>query len=232
MAGREAEGGEPRPRRLTRSEAKARTRARLLESAAQVVARRGFAGASLEEIAESAGYSTGAVYANFENKEQLFMELVAARRTRGLARRVELLRQAVEEGGDADPLQALAAFFVEAAGREPETAPLQAEFWLYAVRNPSAMQVISASLAEQVEAVEPIVGRVLERAGASGAAATSDVATVVLALFQGLARRRRIDPSSVPDALMVHALRWVVDGLRAGLPGAEAGDGGGGGELR
>jgi len=42
----------------------------------------GFAGASVEEIAESAGYSTGALYSNFDSKEQLFLELLSARRSR------------------------------------------------------------------------------------------------------------------------------------------------------
>ncbi|MGN5382476.1 TetR family transcriptional regulator [Streptomyces lasalocidi] len=49
-----AEQGEPVRRRLTRAEAKARTRRLLLDAAARVFARKGFAGASVEEIAESA----------------------------------------------------------------------------------------------------------------------------------------------------------------------------------
>src|ERR1035438_2954546 len=77
------------PRRLTRAETRARTREQLLDAAAFVFARKGFAGASVEEIAESAGYSTGALYSNFESKEQLFLELLSARRSRGIARSEE-----------------------------------------------------------------------------------------------------------------------------------------------
>ena len=82
-----------RRQRLTRAEAKEQTRQRLLDSAALAFAEKGFGGASLEEIAESAGYSTGALYANFANKDQLFMEVVAARRARTAVRRAEAVAE-------------------------------------------------------------------------------------------------------------------------------------------
>jgi AcrR family transcriptional regulator len=51
--------------RLTRSQRQEQTRAQLLDAALPVFLRRGFHGASLDEIAEEAGYTTGAVYSNF-----------------------------------------------------------------------------------------------------------------------------------------------------------------------
>ena len=211
-------GPGPRRQRLTRVEAKAQTRQRLLDSAARVFAQKGFGGASLEEIAESAGYSTGALYANFDNKEQLFMEVVAARRARTAARRVEAIAEIFDEqvAGDADPFDALSRLFVQVADRDREFAPLQAEFWLYAVRNPAAMGVIAASLGDQVEALEPVVARALERFGAAPDATPRDVTVVLLALFQGLVRRRRLDQGAVPDDLFAQALRWLFAGLRPG----------------
>jgi AcrR family transcriptional regulator len=68
-----------RRRRLSRAEKKAKTRAALLEAAARIFGRGGFYGASVEEIAEVAGYSRGAVYSNFESKEDLFMTLLEER---------------------------------------------------------------------------------------------------------------------------------------------------------
>src|SRR3712207_4648784 len=59
--------------RLTRAEKQAQTRDRLVDAAARVFARRGFHAASVEEIAEEAGYSHGAVYSNFSGKEELFI---------------------------------------------------------------------------------------------------------------------------------------------------------------
>jgi len=61
----------PRPKKPSREEKKALTRARLLDAAATVFARRGFAAASLDEVAEEAGLTKGAVYSNFESKDEL-----------------------------------------------------------------------------------------------------------------------------------------------------------------
>jgi len=65
----------PRPARLTREQSRAQTRERLLASAAVVFAREGYAGASVDRIAEEAGYSKGALYSNFASKDELFFEL-------------------------------------------------------------------------------------------------------------------------------------------------------------
>jgi AcrR family transcriptional regulator len=55
---------------------RARTRKRLIEAAAAVIAEKGFDRASLEDIAALAGMTRGAVYGNFKNKEELFLALI------------------------------------------------------------------------------------------------------------------------------------------------------------
>jgi AcrR family transcriptional regulator len=62
--------------RLTREQSQAQTRARLLTSAQALVAREGYENASVDRIAEEAGYSKGAFYSNFSSKEELFLELL------------------------------------------------------------------------------------------------------------------------------------------------------------
>ena len=68
------EYAEDRPRRLTRAEQKERTRSRLVDAAARVIARRGLGGSSVEEISEEAGFSSGAFYANFSSKDEVFAQ--------------------------------------------------------------------------------------------------------------------------------------------------------------
>jgi AcrR family transcriptional regulator len=63
-------------KRLSRQEQTAQTKARLITSARIVFARQGFHRALLEEIAEEAGYSTGAIYAHFDGKEDLFLAVL------------------------------------------------------------------------------------------------------------------------------------------------------------
>ena len=57
--------------KLTPERRRQLTRDALLDAAAQVFARRGFNGASLDEIAETAGFTRGAIYKHFADKEDL-----------------------------------------------------------------------------------------------------------------------------------------------------------------
>src|SRR3954468_6474185 len=65
--------------RLTRKEKQAHTRTCLMESAARVFTRRGLQQASIDEVAEDAGFTKGAFYANFKNKEELFLAMLDER---------------------------------------------------------------------------------------------------------------------------------------------------------
>jgi AcrR family transcriptional regulator len=68
--------------RLTRVESRALTRAKLLESAHEVVGRVGYENASIDLIAENVGYSKGAFYSNFDSKEEIFLELLETHASR------------------------------------------------------------------------------------------------------------------------------------------------------
>jgi AcrR family transcriptional regulator len=62
--------------RLTREQSQALTREKLLRSAGDVVARYSYDGASVERIAEEAGFSKGAFYSNFSSKEDALQQLL------------------------------------------------------------------------------------------------------------------------------------------------------------
>ena len=55
---------------------RAQTRARLLQAAGEVFARRGYDRASLDEVAAAAGLTKGAVYSSFAGKDELFYALM------------------------------------------------------------------------------------------------------------------------------------------------------------
>jgi len=67
---------------LTPERRRQQTREYLLQAAARVFAERGFHGASLDEVAAAAGFTKGAVYSNFKNKEDLFLALLEANQQR------------------------------------------------------------------------------------------------------------------------------------------------------
>jgi AcrR family transcriptional regulator len=63
-------------KRLTREESKALTRSRLIAVGREHFLRYGLGGAVVEKIAEEAGYSRGALYSNFDTKEELFLAVI------------------------------------------------------------------------------------------------------------------------------------------------------------
>ena len=62
--------------KLTPERRRELTRTTLVEAAAEVFANKGVNGASLEEIAELAGFTRGAIYSNFGSKEELLFAVI------------------------------------------------------------------------------------------------------------------------------------------------------------
>jgi AcrR family transcriptional regulator len=81
-------------RRLTRKERQAHTRSCLMKSAAKVFARRGLHRASIDEVAQDAGFTKGAFYANFKSKEELFLAMLDER----FAERLRDIESAIASG--------------------------------------------------------------------------------------------------------------------------------------
>jgi AcrR family transcriptional regulator len=65
----------PSPRRKPKGDKRVRTRAKLLEAARQLVREKGYEQTTLEAVAKHAGMTTGAIYGNFKNREELFVAL-------------------------------------------------------------------------------------------------------------------------------------------------------------
>ncbi|MBB3221038.1 TetR/AcrR family transcriptional regulator [Pseudoduganella umbonata] len=105
-----------RPPRLTREQSRARTRERLLAAAAVVFTREGYAGASIDRIAEEAGYSKGAMYSNFASKDELFFAMFDYY---ALGQADELCRR-LDAAGDADAIIATACAWADGMRHEPD----------------------------------------------------------------------------------------------------------------
>ena len=212
--------GEPKgKKRLSRVESKARTRDQLLESASQVFIQKGFAGASVEEIAESAGYSIGALYSNFASKEQLFIDLMTARRASRLAAMPETML--TNHRDSRLTFDDLPAMLVEMSERVSDFAALQVEFWQFANSHPELRSVLVHQMREHADVLERLITRCMDNEGIASPPSARDITDVVLALMQGLVRRRRIELASVDDKLFTDALDWLFVGVRASAPARE-----------
>jgi AcrR family transcriptional regulator len=206
-------------KRLSREEKKADTRERLLASALVVFAREGFEGASVEEIAEEAGFSTGAVYSAFEGKQELFFAML----DRCLEDERREIGEIMEQN---ESLEAVVAAIDRwkpgPLESEEQWRVLATEFWLHAIRDRQARSMLAerqrrqrAATAGQLEAAFRDRGRRLPvEAGL--------LADAVIGLQIGMAMRAIVDPGAVPEgsyARVLNVLLGTSDALGERPPG-------------
>lgn len=198
--------------RLTREESRARTRALVVEAAAKVFAARGFAAASMEEIAAEAGFTRGAVYSNFADKAELFLAVLEAREE----------RRAAEVGAIYGSSENPGAFFAGLAAAEPardadadEWLLLRLEFFLYAMRNESARPALRQRNRERIAALEPAIRGVLDAQGVEPPLPVEQVAQIIQALDDGMAMLHLVDPDGVRAELFFDTLGLLLDAATA-----------------
>src|SRR5919199_5407506 len=105
-------------------------REELIEAAAEVFAERGFQAASVDEIAERAGFSKGAVYWHFDSKDDLFFALLEERVDAPLRAAVSRFESAPPDQDMAPQADDVLAFLI---GQQRDLVLLQVEYWALAV---------------------------------------------------------------------------------------------------
>jgi AcrR family transcriptional regulator len=198
-------------KRRTQAERREETREQVLAAAGRVFAKRGFHGTSLEAVAEEAGFSRGAVYYNFADKEELFLDLLDRR----CAERAQDLRELF--AGEEDDVattsrqaQIAAERALDAMTGDPEWRALYLEFLAQAGRDPAFRRRFSKRISEMRGALEEIE--------------PEQLAVVIDALGDGLwAQHMLHGERAVPPDLFSKALALLVDGIAArassALPG-------------
>ena len=179
--------------RLTRAAMQRQTRQRLLDSAQEIFARHGFVGASVDEIAEHAGYSKGAVYSNFKGKEALFLELLQNRMSEELGELEQLLRG----GGSIGDILLVLRQRYSSLEKQVIWCLLSTEFQLQAGRNPDFAEPFAALYRNQRKAIAKLAAQVAEKTGATLTWNGEELATSLMALTHGIALQRAADPKSV-----------------------------------
>ena len=177
--------------RLTRAEKSAQTREELLAAAQRRFFEAGYHATTLDDVADAAGYTKGAVYSTFGSKAGLFLALFDAMVDQRLASTRAIIDTA--DSGSEASLQALADQPVDE--RNARFLLLAIEFWVHAAREPALLDAFSeryrrlrASLAELAPPDSPLD--------------PPRWALVTLALSNGFALERLIDPDGVPGDLM------------------------------
>jgi AcrR family transcriptional regulator len=174
------------PRKPAISGRRSQTRQRLIEAASKVVAEKGFGSATVDDIAEAAGFSIGALYSNFSGKDDLFLAVFDGH--------LEWFEQVLKDAESVDdPARAIADWFRSLGEGRPQ---LRREF----AKRMAQMRVAMARLLE---------ARAAASAGELPIPAET-LALLVLAVWRGLTLEKIANARAVPDAEIGQLLASVV----------------------
>lgn len=178
--------------RRTRRDTQAQTRAELVAAAREVFLARGFHAATLEEIAERAGRTKGAVYSNFAGKDDLFLALLAEHYER---RTEQYAAVAVASDDVEETYRAVARVMLDAYEREPQWWPLVSDFASHASRDPELRERLRVTREDYLDALAGIIEGLTERLGVTFSLPAKEMARGTGALMRGMAVEWSIDPS-------------------------------------
>ncbi|MDP2773463.1 MAG: TetR/AcrR family transcriptional regulator [Nocardioides sp.] len=206
-----------------RRPSRAEVRAELLSSAARVFAQRGIDGASLDDIAADAGYTKGAVYSNFTNKEGLVAALVEDRSAAYLSLGVSAA------GADDGPLESRARSLGDALEKATQEHRdwhlLLVEMWQRTVRDDPATQDFRAHRTAMRDSIATAVSAHARATGSELTVPAEHIAVTIMALANGMAMERLIDPRDAPDGLTGKVLAGLAGSFTRRAGGTESGAG-------
>jgi AcrR family transcriptional regulator len=186
-----------------------RTRAALIRATLDLIAEKGLAGVTLDEVAARAGVTKGAIYSNYRSKGGLLWEAVDTRRLR--------LRPPAVPGDPLGQARAMARALMDALPRTAEEADFHRELQSYARTDPD----LRARQAEQQQG--QFDDMAAELAAGFGHLLTQPPRTVALAiqaLALGFLAQWERTPEAVTDDVVAAAFEALAIGVTAPRPGS------------
>jgi len=182
-----------------------RTRAALVDATLAVVADKGFAAASLDEIAARAGMTKGAIYSNFRGKADLLLAAIGAK---GLT----LTPTRPPDRTLRDHLDAMAGELVQMLRRARGEVAFLAEFQFHALIDPEVRRGLAATYADA------FAGNARYLAGLSDlrpGVSPQRLAVALQAIAMGFLVQSFVSPDEVSEAVIADTFRALADGWTA-----------------
>jgi AcrR family transcriptional regulator len=194
--------------RLSRAEQNDRNRALLFAAARRVFLARGYYAATLEQIADEAGFSKGVVYSRFASKADMFLALLEGRITERAAQNAQAARDLAGTGN----FDALVDLVQRAERAAPGWRLLLTEFRIHAARDPELNRRYAALHARTVEGIARSLVMISEGGEQSLALPPRQLAELLLAVENGLALEQQANPDALggPD---LPVIRWLTTRL-------------------
>jgi len=201
--------------RLSRPEQAERNRALVLAAARRAFLARGYHGATLEQIADDAGFSKGVVYSHFDSKADLFLALLEARIEERAAENARVAGSLAGGG-----LLALLEHLARGDQATPGWLLLVIEFRVHAARDPVLGARYAAAHERTVDALAGVLAVVSARDGQAPAVAPRRLAELALALSVGAALEQAASPDALGGPQLAAQLAQVLEPLAPQAPTA------------
>jgi AcrR family transcriptional regulator len=195
--------------RLRRAEQVERNREEVLAGARRVFLARGYGKATVEAIAEDAGFSTGVVYSQFGSKADLLLALLERR----IDERAERNKRIAAPLAGREGVQALLLAARHDSAAEADWALLLLEFRLVAARDPELNARYAALHDQTVERLSTTLRGLHDRAGTPPEVPVEAMARFLLAVGSGMTLERQVDATALTDE-EVMAMMSSAFGLR------------------
>jgi AcrR family transcriptional regulator len=199
-------------KRLTRREQQARTRSKLMGAASKVFSCKGMQQGSIDEVAQEAGYTKGAFYANFKSKEELFLAMLDEHFGERIA---EVERAFASDESPPEQARHAAAEFARATRADPEHDRLFLEFASYALQDPTFREELLTRFATLRSRMAEIYERRMEAYGIEPPVPTDRIVRMVIAMADGWALWRLLEPKAVDDELFESMMEIFTTGVGA-----------------
>lgn len=230
-------GGDAGPldRPLPRSARREATRQRVLDAAREVFAERGVIGGTVEDICDRAGFTRGAFYSNFLDKDDVLRALTEREHARllafvdaGLAQLEESFAAAAggeagaaaegeargEAGGGAgdprEPLAAIVERFLRSIPGDRQFLLIQSELELHAIRVPGTASAVMAADAAFRARIAGFLERGFRLLGRELVVDVDDLTDAVIAVVDRSTRRALLAGRTDPDALASQVLPLLL----------------------
>ena len=206
----------PNQSRLTRPERRERTRGDLLAAARTVFERHGFHRSSLDQIADEAGYTKGAVYSHFPGgKDELFLAVLDRHIDERVPRYAEII---LSQDSFEASLRAIARHLVALGAKDPGWTPLLVEFWTHASHDADLRAAVQERNDRQMRAIAALIDDLAARHGVTYALPTVEVVRGSSALARGMGLERLVSPDAPLGATFEELFVAQMTGLARSAP--------------
>lgn len=196
-------------KRLTREDSREQTTMRLLDAAEKLIAKKGLAGTSVEDIAAAAGYSRGAFYSNFKSKSDLFIELLR----RDHHRSNEELFALLDDQLSLDHIQSRTRDIYAKLYRDNECFMNWTEARMLSARDAKFRAKLNALMAEKRDQIAEFIKYFYKRAGAAPTVPLASMAMGFMSLVEGVRLFAMSSPNDMTPDVAESILTLFIDSL-------------------